>query len=84
MKANAVVFTGPRQVEFTQIDVPDSGDGQFTIQTLVTLMSMGTELICYRGESDPGTHRTETPTNHIGRPLRFHGFHVNMIRPGGG
>ncbi|MFC1717826.1 zinc-binding dehydrogenase [Candidatus Poribacteria bacterium] len=56
MKANAVVFTGPRQVDFTQLDVPDPGDREFTIQTLVTLMSMGTELICYRGESDPGTH----------------------------
>lgn len=56
MKANAVVFTGPRQVDLTQIDVPDPGHGEFTIQTLVTLMSMGTELICYRGESDPGTH----------------------------
>ena len=56
MKANAVVFTGPRQVELTQVEVPEPGDREFTIQTLVTLMSMGTELICYRGESDPGTH----------------------------
>ena len=56
MKANAVVFTGPRQVKMTQIEVSDPGDGEVTIQTLVTLMSMGTELICYRGESDPGTH----------------------------
>ncbi len=56
MKANAVVFTGPRQVGLTQVEVPNPGDREFTIQTLVTLMSMGTELICYRGESDPGTH----------------------------
>ncbi len=56
MKANAVVFTGPRQVDFTQVDMPEPGNREFTIQTLVTLMSMGTELICYRGESDPGTH----------------------------
>lgn len=56
MKANAVVFTGPRQVDFAQLDVPDPGENEFTIQTLVTLMSMGTEMICYRGESDPGTH----------------------------
>ena len=56
MKAKAVVFTGPRQVEMTELDVPDPGDREVTIQTLVTLMSMGTELICYRGESDPGTH----------------------------
>ena len=56
MRAKAVVFTAPREVDLAEIEIPDPGDREFTIQTLVTLMSMGTELICYRGESDPGTH----------------------------
>lgn len=56
MKSKAIVFSGPRQVELVQLDVREPGDREFTIQTLVTLISMGTELICYRGESDPGSH----------------------------
>ena len=56
MKSTAIVFTSPRQVDLVETEVPDPGEREFTIQTLVTLMSMGTELICYRGESDPGTH----------------------------
>lgn len=56
MKSTAIVFTGSRQVDLVETEVPDPGPDEFTIQTLVTLMSMGTELICYRGESDPGTH----------------------------
>jgi 2-desacetyl-2-hydroxyethyl bacteriochlorophyllide A dehydrogenase len=56
MKSNSIVFVGPRKVELTQREIPEPGEREFTIQSLVTLMSMGTELICYRGESDPGTH----------------------------
>ena len=56
MKSTAIVFTGPQQVDLTEIEVSEPGPSEFTIQTLVTLMSMGTELICYRGESDPGSH----------------------------
>jgi 2-desacetyl-2-hydroxyethyl bacteriochlorophyllide A dehydrogenase len=56
MKSTDIVFTGPRQVELVETEVPEPGRRQFTIQTLVTLMSIGTEVICYRGESDPGTH----------------------------
>lgn len=56
MKSTTIVFTGPRQVDLTEIEVPEPGPGEFTIQTLVSLMSMGTELICYRGEFEPGTH----------------------------
>ena len=56
MKSTAIVFSGSRQVELVDAEVSEPGEKEFTIQTLVTLMSMGTELICYRGESDPGTH----------------------------
>ena len=56
MKSNVVVLTGGRQVRFAEIDVPDPAPSEITLQTLVTLMSMGTEMICYRGESDPGSH----------------------------
>jgi len=54
--STAIVFTGPRQVDLVEVEIPEPGPNEFTIQTLVTLMSMGTEVICYQGESDPGTH----------------------------
>lgn len=56
MISTAIVFSGPRQVDLVEIEAPEPGPNEFTIQTLVTLMSLGTEVICYRGESDPGTH----------------------------
>ena len=56
LKSKAVVFTGQRQVDLIETELPDPGRGEFTIQTLNTLMSMGTEMFCYRGESDPGSH----------------------------
>ena len=56
MKSTAIAFSGPRQVDLVELEVPEPGPREFTIQTLVTLMSMGTEVICYRGESDAGTH----------------------------
>ena len=56
MKSNAVVFTGGRQVSFAEIDLPNPAPNEIALQTLVSLMSMGTEMICYRGESDPGSH----------------------------
>ena len=56
MRSNVVVFTGGRQVSFAEINVPDPAPNEITLQTLVSLMSMGTEMICYRGESDPGSH----------------------------
>lgn len=54
MKANTIVFNGPRQAGLVALDVPDPGNGECTIQTLVTLLSLGTELTCYRGDFTPG------------------------------
>lgn len=77
MKSQVIVFTGPRQVELQEEEVPDPGPGEVTIETLVTLISTGTELICYRGESDPGTHWNNwvkypfSPGySHVGRVMR--------------
>jgi len=56
MKATAIVFTGPQQVELVQEEVGDPGAGEVTFETTASLISTGTELICYRGERDSGTH----------------------------
>ena len=55
MKSMAIVFTGPRTVEWREEDVADPGPNHVIVQTLVSLVSTGTESWCYRGEFDADT-----------------------------
>ncbi|HCU37367.1 MAG TPA: hypothetical protein DGT21_18615, partial [Armatimonadetes bacterium] len=59
MKSKAIVFTGPRQVELVELEVKEPGPGELLLRTLVSQVSTGTELICFRGECDPDTHWAE-------------------------
>lgn len=57
MKSKTIIFTGLEQAELVEVDLLDEpAPHEFTIQTRVTLMSMGTELACYRADSEPGSH----------------------------
>jgi len=56
MKSTAVVFTGPRKADLREQDIADPGPGQVRAQTLVTLISTGTESWCYRCEFDEDTN----------------------------
>ena len=55
MESTVVVFTGPQRAELLREDVPEPGRGRVTVQTLVSLISTGTESWCYRGEFDSNT-----------------------------
>ena len=46
-----VRFTGPRQAEVVDYDVPEPGPGQALVQTLYSGISAGTELTAYRGSN---------------------------------
>ncbi|MCJ8329690.1 MAG: alcohol dehydrogenase catalytic domain-containing protein, partial [Lentisphaeria bacterium] len=52
----AIVFTDKLKAEIQTIDLADPGPGEFITRTLVSLISTGTECICFRAESDPGSH----------------------------
>ena len=54
MKSATIVFPGPQQAELVDLEVSDPGEREYTVQTLVTLMSLGTELGCYRADFEPG------------------------------
>lgn len=56
MKSTAILFTAPGQVAVVEEDLRDPGEGEVTVRTIRSLVSTGTELICYRGERDEGTH----------------------------
>ena len=51
-----IVMTGKQRVELRTEPVPELPADGVAVRTRVSLISSGTETICYRGESDPGTH----------------------------
>ena len=56
MKTKAIVFPAKQQAELTEQDVPDLQAGQVLVQTTVSLISTGTECICFRGQFDENTN----------------------------
>jgi 2-desacetyl-2-hydroxyethyl bacteriochlorophyllide A dehydrogenase len=51
MKRLAVYFTAPRQVEVREETVPAPAANQVVVQTLVSAISSGTEMLFYRGQA---------------------------------
>lgn len=52
MKSLAITFAAPRNAELVEIDVPEPGPGQIMAQTQVSLISTGTESLCFQGDFD--------------------------------
>ncbi|MDP6779502.1 MAG: zinc-binding dehydrogenase [Candidatus Latescibacteria bacterium] len=53
MKSLTITFPAPRTVELREEAVGDPGPGQVLLRTSVSLISTGTEGMCYRGDFDP-------------------------------
>lgn len=51
--AEAVWFSGPRQVELRRELVAPPGPGQIRVTTIASAISHGTEMLVYRGQVDP-------------------------------
>src|SRR5687768_7239936 len=56
MQTLGLFFTGKEQLEFRAAEVPDPGPNQVLVETAKTLISTGTECICYQRKFAPGTH----------------------------
>jgi threonine dehydrogenase-like Zn-dependent dehydrogenase len=54
--AERIVFTGKQQVELEDFDLRDPREGEVVVRSLYSLMSTGTENICFNRNFDPGTH----------------------------
>lgn len=52
----AIQFLGQREVALQELDLPVPAPGQVRVRTLCSLISTGTETICYARKFDPGTH----------------------------
>ncbi len=50
MRRTALYFVNSRQVELREEDLPQGQPGQVLVQTVVSAISAGTELLIYRGE----------------------------------
>lgn len=60
MSARALYFTAPRQVEIQEEPLPPLPADRLLIQTLLSAISPGTELLVYRGEFPPDLPLDET------------------------
>ena len=56
MNSTSIVFTGRRQLEILSEPIPQVGPQQVRVRTQKSLISTGTELICYERRFEPGTH----------------------------
>lgn len=83
-----VVFTGQEQLEIRPFVLPDPGPGQALVEVTKTLISTGTECICYQRKFAPGSHYDEwvkypfySGYSAAGRVLQV-GAGVTQVKPG--
>lgn len=56
MQSDNIVLIGKQQVELLREQAPTAPVGGLLVRTRTSLISTGTECICYRGEMDEGSH----------------------------
>ena len=55
MESANIVLTGKQQVELVREEAPIAPEGGLLVRTRTSLISTGTECICYRSEMDEGS-----------------------------
>jgi 2-desacetyl-2-hydroxyethyl bacteriochlorophyllide A dehydrogenase len=74
MERRCLYFTGPGQVSLRQETLADPGRGQVLVETAISAISPGTELLVYRGEFPAGLALDESLPTLAGAfayPLRY-------------
>jgi 2-desacetyl-2-hydroxyethyl bacteriochlorophyllide A dehydrogenase len=56
MNSLNILFTGQRELEIRREPLPEVGPTQILVRSRKSLISLGTELICYERRFEPGTH----------------------------
>jgi 2-desacetyl-2-hydroxyethyl bacteriochlorophyllide A dehydrogenase len=85
VRARALWFVEPRHVEIRPVDVEREGDAML-VRTLVSGISVGTELLAYRGAIDPSTPLDEALGAFAGTfafPFRYGYAAVGTVDSGG-
>ncbi len=55
MKTQTLTFTAPRRLELIERELPIPGPNEVLVQTLLSAISPGTEMLLYRGQFPTGT-----------------------------
>ena len=71
----AIWFTGPRQIELRPADVREPGPGEIMVAAATSLISAGTEMIVYRGETSPQDRMPATSEGTFPFPVKY-GYQV--------
>ena len=71
MKRTSLCFTTRNGVELTEGTAPDVEEGQVLIQSVVSAISAGTELLFLRGEVPPAMAVDESIEQLAGAPVRY-------------
>jgi 2-desacetyl-2-hydroxyethyl bacteriochlorophyllide A dehydrogenase len=87
VKARAVHFVAPRQVELREVELPEVSGHRVLVATEFSGISGGTEMLAYRGEVDPDLPLDETLSALAGTftyPFRYGYAAVGrVLRPAG-
>lgn len=69
--SRAVWFTGPGTIELRPAPVPAPGPDQVTVRATRSLISAGTEMLVYRGDTTPGDRLPPTSEGTFPFPVRY-------------
>ncbi len=56
MQSLTIAFTGQEELRLESLPAPEPGPGELLLETRASLISSGTECICYQRNFEPGTH----------------------------
>lgn len=69
--SRAIWFTGPRTIELREAPVRPPGPGEITVAATRSLISAGTEMLVYRGETTPGDRLPPTSEGTFPFPVKY-------------
>ncbi|GAA2089224.1 zinc-binding alcohol dehydrogenase [Pseudolysinimonas kribbensis] len=67
----AVWFTGPRHIELRETDVRSAGPTEITVRATRSLISAGTEMLVYRGDTTPGDRMPPNSEGTLPFPTKY-------------
>jgi 2-desacetyl-2-hydroxyethyl bacteriochlorophyllide A dehydrogenase len=70
MKRQSLLFCAPRQIEVTEAPLEPPGPGEVLVETLVSAISPGTEMLVYRGEF-PADMAVDASIEALGGEFRY-------------
>ena len=71
MKARTVFFTGPKQVEVREQELPPLNDDDVLVETLCSSISAGTEMLIYRGQFPRVVDTHDNVSSDLKYPLAY-------------